>query len=202
MSQLCHPDLNTDFPPIRSLSALPNNLPPQLTSFVGRDSEIAEIQGLLDTSRLVTLTGAGGCGKTRLAIHVAAEASDKYRDGVWWVDLAPIADPALVPSTVAKALVIRNDSNEGQTTAIEQATKDSSLLIVLNNCEHLVDATTRLAERLSKNSTLLATSREPLGLAGEHAYRVPTPLFDHSPIEQVAAIGSRTIVPVAAARDA
>ncbi len=110
--QLCHADLPDDFPALRSLSALPNNLPVQLTSFVGREAEIAEVRELLGRSRLLTLTGAGGSGKTRLALQVAAETLDDHPDGVWWVDLAPISDPALVASEVASALSIRESPSQ------------------------------------------------------------------------------------------
>src|ERR1700677_3888202 len=112
--QLCHADLNDDFPALRSLSALPNNLPVQLTGFVGREAEIAEVRELLGRSRLLTLTGAGGSGKTRLALQVAAETLDDHPDGVWWVDLAPISDPALVASEVASALSIRESPSQAR----------------------------------------------------------------------------------------
>src|SRR5205814_8595526 len=102
--QLLHPDLPNDFPPLRSLEAFAHNLPRQLTSFIGREREMAEIRRLLSTTSLLTLTGAGGTGKTRLALQVAAELVEAYADGVWLVELAALADPALVPQTVASAL--------------------------------------------------------------------------------------------------
>src|SRR6516164_444418 len=101
-----HPDLPADFPPLKSLNARPNNLPIQLTSFIGRVREMAEVKTLIGTARLVTLTGSGGAGKTRLALQVAADVVEDYPDGVWLAELAPLADPALVPKTVASALSV------------------------------------------------------------------------------------------------
>src|SRR5207249_5129359 len=107
--QLCHPDLAGEFPALRSLDAYPHNLPVQLTSFVGREAELAEVRALLAENRLVTLTGSGGCGKTRLALQVAADVLADFPDGVWYVDLSPIADAELVAPTVVRVLGLQDE---------------------------------------------------------------------------------------------
>ena len=175
--QLCHADLHDDFGPLRSLSALPNNLPVQLTSFVGREAEIAEVRELLGRSRLLTLTGAGGSGKTRLALQAAAEALDDHPDGVWWVDLAPIGDSALVASEVASALSIREFPSQPVIDTLTAQLAERRLLIALDNCEHLLGACAELAARLLEacpGVVILATSRESLGVEGEQSWRVPS----------------------------
>jgi predicted ATPase/class 3 adenylate cyclase/DNA-binding CsgD family transcriptional regulator len=175
--QLCHAGLPGDFPPLNSLDAVPNNLPLQLTSFIGREAEIAEIRRLLSSSRILTLTGSGGCGKTRLALQIAAEALEDNSDGAWWADLAPVSDPDLVPAAVAAALSIREVPSQNFTETIRNQLRDRRLLIVLDNCEHLISACSSFAEVLllaCPSVTFLATSREPLGLPGETAWRVPS----------------------------
>src|SRR6202050_3280823 len=175
--QLCHADLHGDFPALRSLSALPNNLPVQLTSFVGREAEIAEIRKLLGRSRLLTLTGAGGSGKTRLALQVAAETLDDHPDGVWWVDLAPISDSALVASEVAGALSIREFPSQPVIDTLTAQLAERRLLIALDNCEHLLGACAELAATLLEacpGVVILATSRESIGVEGEQSWRVPS----------------------------
>ena len=112
--QVVLPDLPADFPPLRTLDAVPHNLPLQLTSFVGRERELAEVAGLLGTQRLLTLTGPGGTGKTRLALQAAAEAIEGYPDGVWFVDLAPLADAALVPDAALAAVGARGRTGPGR----------------------------------------------------------------------------------------
>src|SRR5207248_897022 len=107
--QLVHPELAAEFPPLRSLEAFAHNLPVQLTSFIGREAEMAEVKRLLPTTHLLTLTGAGGCGKTRLALQVAADLSGEYADGVWLVELASLSDPGLVPQSVASVLGVREE---------------------------------------------------------------------------------------------
>ncbi len=153
------------------------NLPIPLTSFVGRQREIEEIKDLLAHQRLVTLTGAGGSGKTRLAIEVARDLVDEFQDGVWWVELAALTDPGLVSQAVAKALGVREVPNQPLSETIASYLHSKKLLLVLDNCEHLVEACAPLAEHLLSacaNLKILATSREPLGLAGEHVWQVPT----------------------------
>lgn len=175
--QLCHQDLVQDFPPLRSLDWLPNNLPQQLTSFVGRETEMAEIKTLLKGSRMLTLTGSGGAGKTRLALQVAADLLDDYADGVWWVDLGPITHNDLVPKAVAQAMSIREVPMQPITYTLQNQLRGDQLLIVLDNCEHLIDACAELAQSILQTSpslSILATSREALGVPGEISWRVPS----------------------------
>src|SRR5262245_263895 len=177
VAQLLHPDLPASFPPLRSLDVLPNNLPRQLTSFVGRERELAQVRRLLAAAPLLTLTGAGGAGKTRLALQAAADALDAYPDGVWLADLAPAADPGLVPPAVAAALGVREEPGQPIPATLAGALRPKRLLLVLDNCEHLLDACARLADALLRacpGVRVLATSREALGIAGETAWRVPS----------------------------
>ena len=157
--------------------AIPNNLPVQLTRFIGREPEVAEVKNLLDAHRLVTLTGSGGIGKTRLTLEVAGGVLDQYKDGVWLVELAPLADPALLPRTVANVLGLQEQRDISIFDAITDYLHDKHLLLILDNCEHLIDASARLAEGVLKQShavRILASSREALGIAGELAWRVPS----------------------------
>jgi len=177
--QLLHPDLPDTFPPLRSLDNpdLPNNMPLQMTSFIGRDKEIAEVKSLLAKTRLLTLTGSGGCGKTRLALQVAADALEHYPDGVWLVELAPLADPALVPQTVASVLGLAEQAVKSYTLTLIEHLKDKRLLLVLDNCEHLLSACAVLSDDLLRacpSLKILASSREGLGIGGELTYRVPS----------------------------
>jgi len=169
--------LPAEFPPLRSLDARLNNLPLQLTSFVDREREKAEIRSLLPASRLLTLTGSGGAGKTRLALQVAAEVLEEFPDGVWFIELATLADPALVAHTVASALNVLEQPGRPMHETLAEALRDRHLLLVLDNCEHLVDACAHLGEALLRacpRLRILATSREGLGVAGEMAWRVPS----------------------------
>ena len=175
--ELLHPELPSDFPPPRSLDVLPNNLPVQLSSFVGRERELAEVARLLTDCRFVTLVGAGGCGKTRLAAQVAAEHVERYPDGAWWVDLAPLGDPGLVVSTLVAALGMRELPGQSLLDTVTGGLRDRRTLIVLDNCEHLVAEAAQVCERLLRGCpgvSLLPTSREPLGADGETDYRVPS----------------------------
>ena len=179
--QLLHPDLPADFPPLRSLNAQPNNLPLQLTSFIGREREIAMLRDLLSVSRLLTLTGVGGAGKTRLALQVAAEIFDDYPDGVWLVELAPLEKPDLLPQAIAAALRIREAaggaSDRSLLTTLTDYLQPRSLLLLLDNCEHLAPGCARLAESLLRacpSLRILATSRKPLEVDGEMQFRVPS----------------------------
>src|SRR5712692_3792909 len=173
-----------------------NNLPLQLNSFIGREREIEEIKSLLSTSRLVTLTGAGGCGKTRLAIEVGASLADAplgegkprlYDDGVWVVEFASLADPSLVAQRVAATLDVREQPGQSLLTTLTNYLRDKHVLLLLDNCEHLIEACAQLAEALLKTCVhlqVLATSREPLRIAGEALYLVPslnTPDPSHLP---------------------
>nr|WP_227370967.1 adenylate/guanylate cyclase domain-containing protein [Mycobacterium fragae] len=176
--QLCHPDLRNEFPPLRTGKSIEVvNLPAQLTSFVGRDAQISEVRKLLADNRLVTLTGAGGAGKTRLAVEIAARFAADFRDGVRYVDLAPITHPAVVPVAVARALGLPDQPGRSTTDTLVRFIGDRQLLIVLDNCEHLLDATSSLTVELlgaCAGLRLLATSREPTGVAGEVTFLVPS----------------------------
>ncbi|OBA82996.1 transcriptional regulator [Mycobacterium sp. 1164966.3] len=175
--QLCHPDLVNEFPPLRDPKAVVSQrLPVQLTSFVGRDSQLTEVQELLAHNRLVTLTGAGGVGKTRLAVQIATQLAGEFADGVWYVDLAPVTDPDVVPIAVARALGLPDQPGRSTMDTILRFVADRQMLVVLDNCEHLLDASAELIMALlgADGLTLLATSREPIGVAGEVGWRVPS----------------------------
>ncbi|HLN05229.1 MAG TPA: DUF4062 domain-containing protein, partial [Acidimicrobiales bacterium] len=171
--------LQTAFPPLRSLDnpQLLNNLPAQMSSFIGRDAELAEVHRLITLSRLVTLTGSGGAGKTRLGLQVAAGLLDGSGDGVWFVDLAPLQNADLVAVTVANVLGIREDAGRSGVDTLVEAIGQRSLLLLLDNCEHVIDMCAKLADTLLRSCpkvTLLATSREPLGIDGERVHRIPS----------------------------
>ena len=147
--QLCHPDLVNDFPPLRvSKPVVSQRLPAQLTSFVGRQAELTQVRELLADNRLVTLTGAGGVGKTRLAIEVAGQLAGEFGDGVWYVDLAPITDPELVPVTAARAFGLPDQPGRSTMGTLTRFIADHQMLVVLDNCEHLLDASAALAVAL------------------------------------------------------
>jgi predicted ATPase/DNA-binding CsgD family transcriptional regulator len=171
--------LPTAFSPVGSLdNPKPlNNLPAQVSSFIGREAELAAVRALVGGSRLVTLTGAGGAGKTRLGLQVAAGLADDAGDGVWLADLAPLGDPDLVAVTVADVLGVRHEPGRLVLETLVEAVGGRSLLVLLDNCEHVIGACAKLADALLRgcpNLVLLATSREPLGIAGERVYRVPS----------------------------
>ncbi|MDT5134864.1 MAG: hypothetical protein QOE48_4454 [Mycobacterium sp.] len=178
VAQLCHPDLVNEFPPLRvSTVVVSQRLPVQLTSFVGRDAELAQLLELLAESRVVTLTGAGGVGKTRLAVQVAAKLAAEFNDGVHYVDLAPITDPEVVPVTVARALRLPDQPGRSTMDTLLRFVSDHQMLVVLDNCEHLLDASAELVVALlgaAQGLTVLATSREAIGVAGEVSWRVPS----------------------------
>ncbi|MGZ5971261.1 MAG: hypothetical protein ACXWP4_26505, partial [Polyangiales bacterium] len=177
LRQLCDAELLIDFPPLGSLDRLPNNLPSQLTSFVGRDADMAAVSELLVRNRLVTLTGAGGSGKTRLALQVAASTLDRFTDGSWLVDLAPVADPEQVGRAVASVLGVHEMPLQGVVSALEVWLRDRRLLLLVDNCEHLIGECASVVSRLlaaCPDVSVLATSREPLGITGETTYRVPS----------------------------
>jgi predicted ATPase/class 3 adenylate cyclase/DNA-binding CsgD family transcriptional regulator len=176
--QLCHPDLRNDFPPLRTPDTLAApNLPVQLTSFIGRAAEMNDVRQILADNRLVTLTGAGGVGKTRLAVQVAAQMAGEFGGGVWCVDLAPITDPDVVPVAVIRALGLPDQLGRSTMDTLTRFVGDRQMLVVLDNCEHLLDTCAALAVALLSACpavTLLATSREPIGVAGEVTWRVPS----------------------------
>ncbi|MGE5641916.1 MAG: ATP-binding protein, partial [Byssovorax cruenta] len=151
--------------------------PIQMTSFIGRDNEIAEIKQALIKTRLVTLTGSGGTGKTRLSIQVATEILEHFKDGIWFIELAAITDPELVPNAVANTLGVREQSGQPIITTLIDWFRDRELLLILDNCEHMLDACARLVDQVlhgSQETRILASSREALGIAGETAFRVPS----------------------------
>lgn len=154
-----------------------NNLPAQVTSFIGRASEITAVKDLLSTARLVTLTGAGGCGKTRLALRVAHDLVESYADGVWLVELAPLSDPKLVPQAVAAVLDVPEQPGQPVLDTLVNYMRSKHLLLVLDNCEHVIEACARLADTLLRacpDLSILATSRESLGIVGESGWTVPS----------------------------
>ncbi len=175
--QLCHPDLEADFPPLRSLDAFPNNLPAQLTAFVGRDEEMMALRDGLAQHRLVTLTGAGGCGKTRLAVQLGAEVADGHPGGTWWVELAGLSDPELVTAAIASAVGVRAEPERPLIDTLGDYLGGLGALIVLDNCEQVLAAVAECTDDLLRSVSdlaVLATSREPLGITGELAWRVPS----------------------------
>jgi len=171
--QLVDPDLRRDFPALRSMEATPNNLSHQITSFIGREREFAEVKKMLRDARLVTLHGAGGLGKTRLSLQVAADVLDEYPDGVWFIELAPITDARLVPQSLASVLGVKEEAGRPVTEALVKFVKDRKLLLVLDNCEHLTSACAEMAKELLRAGAevrILATSRESLRISGETLY--------------------------------
>ena len=154
-----------------------NNLPTLLTSFVGRAREVAELRDLLCQRRLLTLTGSGGCGKSRLAVRVATDAAEDFPDGVWWVELAPIGDPDLVAPVLAQVVGVRPIPGQTELGAVTSHLASSRALVLLDNCEHVLEEAARVAEALARGSPSLrvvATSREPLRAEGETEWRVPS----------------------------
>lgn len=175
--QVVAPDLPQDFPLLASLNAIPNNLPTQLTSFVGREKELVELKYMLHAKRLLTLTGSGGTDKTRLSLQVAAEALDTFRDGVWFIELAALADPALVAQAVAASMGVQEKLGRALLDVLIDYLRPKQLLLIFDNCEHLLEACAQLADKLLRSPPqleIMTSSREALGIAGETVYRVPS----------------------------
>ena len=171
------PGLLSNFPAIKTLDAFPHNLPLQMTSFIGREKEILQVKRLLLGDRFVTLTGPGGTGKTRLALQVAAELLELFPDGVWLVELASLADPLLVPHTIAATLDVRESSGRPVNTVLIDYLRNKEILLILDNCEHLLSACAQILATLlqaCQNLCVVATSREALDIPGEMAFRVPS----------------------------
>jgi len=169
--------LRTDFPSLRALDVSPGNLRPAPTSFIGREAEVAELQGAVKAHRLVTLTGVGGVGKTRLATEVAARLADEFPDGVWFFELAAVTDPAAVPDAVAAVLGITQQPGKTVSESVAAALEGRLRLLVLDNCEHVLDAAADLIEAILTHSAtvrVVATSREGLGVAQEQVWPVPS----------------------------
>lgn len=168
--------LPADFPPLKSVEAIPNNLPLQLTSFIGRQKLLEKAVEMLSENRLLTITGAGGTGKTRLAIQLAASQLEAFPDGIWFVELAPLSDPTLLPQIVASVLNVREHPQQLLQDSIRDAVRGKRMLIMLDNCEHLIEACAQFASLLltaSEEVKILASSREVLAVPGEITLRVP-----------------------------
>jgi len=185
VAQLCHPDLVNEFPPLcEPKTVVSQHLPMQLTTFIGREAELTQVRELLAANRLVTLTGAGGVGKTRLALEIAARLNGDFADGIWYVDLAPITYPDVVCVAVARAFGLPDQPGRSMMDAITRFVAGRQMLVVLDNCEHLLDASAALMVALLEacpSLTVLSTSREPIGIAGEVGWRVPSlPLADEA----------------------
>ena len=177
MFQVLADGLRSEFPPLKTLDATPGNLRPPTTSFIGREAELAEVQEALKAHRLVTLTGVGGVGKTRLATEVAARLADEFPDGVWLFELAAVADPAAVPDAVAAVLGITQQPGKSVAESVAAALEGRVRLLVFDNCEHVRDAAADLVEAILAHSAtvrVLATSREGLGVADEQLWLVPS----------------------------
>jgi predicted ATPase/class 3 adenylate cyclase len=175
--QLVAPGVRESFPPLRSLDAFPGNLPVQLTSFVGRDDDVAGAAKALTESRLVTLTGPGGVGKTRLAVQVAVELLPRFAEGVWLCELAATNDPDLLGQVLVAALGVHPRPGRSLAESVCDYLSGKQALIILDNCEHLLDAAAGIAEAIllaAPRVRVLATSREPLGVAGERLLGVPS----------------------------
>jgi predicted ATPase/class 3 adenylate cyclase len=175
--QLAISGLRSEFPPLNSLDARANNLPMQVTSLFGREQDVEDVKSLLAKHRLLTLFGAGGVGKTRLALQVGADLLDRYPDGVWFADLAPISDPELVASVIASVVGMPQRAGQRVDEAIPLWLKRKNLLLILDNCEHLLEVTARLADAIMRTCPdvrLLATSRQALGIDGEVVHRLPS----------------------------
>ena len=173
--QLQHPDLPGDFPALRTAPGARHNLPRAISSFIGRDREVAELAELLETARLVTLTGPGGCGKTRLAIEAASASLPVRPDGIWFVDLAPVSDRELVLSVAANSMGVQESRATSADSALIDFLSPGRPLVILDNCEHLVPTCAELTEKwlsACPGLTILVTAREPIGVAGEVIRRV------------------------------
>lgn len=182
VAQLCHPQLRNEFPPLRTPNTLASQrLPVQLTSFVGREQELAEVVRLTTENRLVTLIGAGGFGKSRLAIQVASQLTAELPDGVCYVDLEPITDPDMAPTLLARALGLSDQLGRSTADTVLRYLAEREMLIVLDNCEHLLDVGAGQVNALLQTCprvTILATSREPIKVAGELTWRIPPLCLD------------------------
>jgi predicted ATPase/class 3 adenylate cyclase/DNA-binding CsgD family transcriptional regulator len=176
--QICHPDLRNAFPPLRTAkTGASHNLPARLTNFIGRQAEMHAVRQIVTENRVITLTGAGGVGKTRLAVEVTAALAAEFPDGVWFIDLAPITDPLVVSATTARTLGLPDQPGRSTIDTLLAFLGDRETLLLLDNCEHLLDACGQMiAELLNAcpQLTILTTSREPIGIAGELTWRVPS----------------------------
>ena len=185
--QILAAGLPSQFPPLKTLDEFHTNLPAQLTSFIGREKEIGDVKDLIKTHRLITLIGSGGTGKTRLSLQVAADLLDSFPDDVWFVEFAPLSDPARVQQTVITTIGLREGTDQASPTLLNDYLREKKTLIIFDNCEHLLDSSARLAYTLLQSCPklhIIASSREILGIPGEKTYRVPSlsiPEMDHQP---------------------
>jgi predicted ATPase/class 3 adenylate cyclase len=189
MFQVHAPGIRTEFPPLKALGSTPGNLRPRTTSFVGRESELDELEKALEVHRLVTLTGPGGVGKTRLALEAAARLTNGFPDGVWVIELASVGDPAAAPEAVAAALGITQQPALSLAESVAQALEGRSRLLVFDNCEHVLDAAADMVEAIlaaSETVKILATSREGLRAVDEQLWPVPA-LDVHTGVDSAAA---------------
>ncbi|MBL8006231.1 MAG: tetratricopeptide repeat protein [Ignavibacteria bacterium] len=184
MKDLIHPmrlfqivteGIREDFPVLKTLDARPNNLPVQLTSFIGREDEMKQVKNILKQNHLTTLTGSGGSGKTRLAFQVAADMIDEFENGVWYTELASLSDSMLLPQTIANVLGLKEEPKRTMEETLSDYLRDKEMLLILDNCEHMIDACARVAELLLSKSPklkIIATSREALRCSGEMTHRI------------------------------
>ncbi len=175
--QINSPDLQVEFPTLNTLNTIPNNLPLQLTSFIGREKEIEEIRKLVDSNRMVTLTGSGGTGKTRLALEVGTQLVPAFAHGVWLIELAPLTDPSQMIPALAQVFGLQEHPFGPLNMLLTDYLRDKKILLLLDNCEHLIEACAHLANDLLHQCAglkILASSRESLGIAGEVAYHIPS----------------------------
>jgi hypothetical protein len=173
--QLISKDFPSDFAPLLTLDARPNNLPVQLTSFIGRKKEIEKVKELLTNTHLLTLTGPGGAGKTRLSLQVGADVIDDFANGVWIVELASLNDPVLLPQEILKELGVKEETKKTSEETLIQYLNHKEMLIIFDNCEHLIEACSILTEKLLKvcpKLKIIATSREAMKCSGEQIHSI------------------------------
>jgi predicted ATPase/class 3 adenylate cyclase len=195
--QVIVPELQKEFPALGALDVFPNNLPIQLTSFIGRERELAEVKQLLSNTRLLTLTGPGGTGKTRLSLQIAQEVLPEFTNGVWLVELAPLTDPSLLPQTIASVFALREIPNTPLLDLLTNYLRAKQLLLILDNCEHLIETCAKLSADLlhaCPQLKIIASSREALGMSGETVYRVPSlSLPDPAQVTREAIVNTESI---------
>lgn len=175
--QIISPGLREDFPPLKTLDARPNNLPVQLSSFIGREGAMKEVKNLLGQSRLLTIIGTGGCGKTRLAMQTGADMIDEFANGVFITEFAPVSDPSLVMQTLLNSFGVKENQGKSPEELLTEFLNDKEMLLILDNCEHLIHECARLSEILLSRCPklkIIATSREALNCSGEQTYRLPS----------------------------
>src|SRR5262245_59052504 len=185
--QLTHPDLPAGFPPIRTLAERTGNLPLPVSSFIGRERELEQTAAALGQARVVTLTGPGGVGKTRLALQAAGQVAPRFADGPWLCELAPVRDPAGVDDAVAAVFSVTARAGQSTRETLVEFLRSKQLLLVLDNCEHVLAEAAALAEKLARSCerlVILATSREGLAIEGDRPMLVPTPIWRLSPMRR------------------